>query len=354
MQEGSYILVSEYPKLGKATAIGDKYHSLEIEHPTSSTNEVSRVYRKKPKFVDKGYMSLVLRDFLKGKPLKGMQKAGIKFLYENSIFAKDVIENPGGEKALYDIYAFDSQKPKPSENGYTQLDKIFLGHLRACKGTRRRRNEYQNTLKKSIEELYETNGDRLNLIELGSGRGSISMQVIYDIIKNRRSNGDDLHLVLVDKDEEALVKAKEIAEANGLSSNVRLKRYNVKNVCSVEPHNNYHAVGTHGLMDYFPDEDGIKFLQDVGDILVLGGRLITTNMMPHDDWITKNLMEIFGNWWVKYRTPKEFRSLIEKSGRYEILDTKVVTDNATYVLNGNPWDSNVKGFHAIVTAKKKQ
>jgi len=213
--------------------------------------------------------------------------------------------------------------------------------------------EYQNALSKSMEDLYDADGNGLNLIEFGSGRGSISMEAVYNFIRGNGNGRNDLHLVLVDKDMEALEKAKGIAEANDLSGNVRIKRYNVKNVSSLEPYNNFHIAGTHGLLDYFSDEEAVKFFQDVGDILVPKGNLVTTNMTPHDDWVAQKLMETFGNWMLIYRTPEEFRKLIEKSGRYEILDTKVVTDKATYTLNGEPTYDDIKGFHVLITARKK-
>ncbi len=303
---------------------------------------------KKPEFVDKSYLSIILGDLIRGKPLRGMQKAGVKFFYENSTLLRHVIENPGGEKALHDIYTYPS-----GDGSYTRLDRILLS-LRACRGTRRRKEEYRSTLMKTIEELYGMNNTGLNIIDLGSGRGSIPIESVHNFIRNNGNGRDNLRLVLVDRDREALEMAKRIAEARELSDKTEFKGYNVRRVSLREPHGRYHIVGTHGLLDYFPDEEAIKFFHDMGDILVPGGILITTNMIPHNDWVARKIMEVFGSWILTYRTPREFQSLVEKSGRYEIIGTVVVGETETHTLDHSPTNSNIKGFHTIITARKKE
>jgi len=76
MEESSYTPTPEFPVSRKATAIGDKHYELAIEHPLTSI-ELPIYRKKKPKFVGKGYLPLILRDTLKGKPVKSIRKAGV-------------------------------------------------------------------------------------------------------------------------------------------------------------------------------------------------------------------------------------------------------------------------------------
>jgi hypothetical protein len=306
-------------------------------------------YRRKPRFIERSYFSLIYHDLIKIKPLKALKRVGTKFLYQNSEFARHVIENPGGEEALYDIYDFTF-----SSNSHTLLNKILLD-FRACRATRQRKIIYQNILKEKLFQSYRTDkSDNIQILELGSGRGSILINSVSDLCRNTDIQSDKIHVTLVDRDEEALERGRSIItlQIHNLSFHFNFKQYNAKNVCNYEEPEKYDIVGTHGLLDYFSDEEAIKLFTDISKVLIPGGTLITTNMIAHDDWKARFIMETFCNWRLKYRTPSEFTNLIKSCGKYEITEIVLACENNTYPLSSDIIHEVRKGFHTIISARK--
>lgn len=341
-------MVSQYLRTG--TQGGLDIPSVPISFPGEDyTHQPLR--KGKPKFVDEGYASIFVKALLKGKPVKGFNRAMVKFLYRNSQFARDIIDNPGGEIALYDIYNFIPKESRDSSpDGLTRLDEYLLS-LRACKGTRRRKDEYLQIYRERMEESFEKDRE-LEILELGSGRGEIIMKEVKDFISCGQGRDGKVHLLLVDKDPNALELAKTIRVKYGLEKTVDIKCYDAREVSSRESKEGFNQCGTHGFMDYLTDAEAIDFFGNVGHVTSPGRYIITTNMMPHNDWQAQFAMERFGNWMLKYRMPEPFRKLLVDSEAFEIVDTRVVSDKATHILNGKKNPDITEGFHVILTGEK--
>ncbi len=300
---------------------------------------------KRPSFTEEitshGYLSLIFKDLLKGS-LKGINKSTAKFFYNNSSFARHVLENPGGEQALYDIYSYTEK-----DDNYTWIDDLLLSRP-ACEATRKRREAYKKLLSETMNELYN-HSDMLYIADLGSGRGSIPLETAYELLTSNGKNRT-INLTLVDKDARALNIAQNIARLYNLEDNTNLINDNVKHFVKKPPHR-YDIIGTHGLLDYFSDDDAVEFFDNIADVLFPSGYLITTNMAPHKDKISKFLMEKIGNWKLIYRTPGQFEDLINQTGKYNIEDVIVVDDREIHTSN-SPQDLP-SGFHVLIRAKKK-
>jgi|GEM_PF-1776306 len=266
------------------------------------------------------YWSILRENLL--NPKEAFRRIGAKFLYERSPLAADIINEPGGWKALHRIYQNEPE---------TWIDRKLLG-LRACEGTRERKDEYQKMLEDSVYELCREGCREINMLELGSGSGVVPMDVLCKL----KNNGARVNLVLVDRNKRALEFSEGIAQQYGISEHVRFKRYNVKKVFEKEQAK-YHIVGTHGLLDYFNDGEAVEFFRGLSKVLVPGGRLIASNMTTHEDWLARRMMEFFGGWKLIYRTPEEFRVLLEKSNGFEDIQAALLE----------------MGFHVMVTGRKK-
>ena len=259
-------------------------------------------------------------------PWRFFRKAGIKFFYDHSPFAASIISYPGGFEALDKIYM---NRPE------TLLDKILL-NLKACEGTRQRHHIYQHLLHSYMGKIPD-HQNNICVLDLGSGAGRALLQVAYERICISPCLAQNINITLVDKDRNALKEARVFSDELGLSRIVMTKCYNAKRISEIELQEKYSIVGTHGLLDYFQDDEAVRFFQDISDILSPSGKLITTNMAPHNDWIARWLMEYFGNWRLVYRTPGELESLVEKSERYENIKKLILPMR----------------FHTIVTAIKR-
>lgn len=106
---------------------------------------------------------------------------------------------PGGEEALNEIYEFDPDNPEP---GHTFIDRLFL-NFRVSEGTRRRKEEYRAIAREKINDL-----DYGNILELGSGRGKLIMEVFSDFLSRNGDKRNDLKLTLADVDHKALSEVK--------------------------------------------------------------------------------------------------------------------------------------------------
>jgi len=274
-----------------------------------------------PKYGRDGYWSILQENLL--NPKEAFRLIGTKFLYERSPFAADIVNEPGGWKALHRIYQNEPE---------TWIDRKLLG-LSACEGTRERKNEYQKILEVSIYELCREGCREINILELGSGSGVVSM----DVLCNVKNNGAMVNLVLVDRSKSALEFSEGVAQKYGISENVQFKKYNVKKVFEKEQLK-YHIAGTHGLLDYFHDEEAVEFFRSLSQVLVPGGRQVASNMATHDDRFARRMMEFFGGWKLIYRTPEQFRTLLEKSGGFEDIRATLLR----------------MGFHVIITGRKKR
>ncbi len=257
-------------------------------------------------------------------PRNFFKEIGAKLMYERSPFAEEIRKKPGGWRTLHRIYLNEPE---------TWMDKTLLG-LKATLGTQERGDEFRRLLNESLIELYESGVEEPHVLDLGAGSGIIPTEVIYNAKNN--GTGPDISLTLVDKNSDAKKYGEMIAQKNKLSGNVEYKRYNVKRVSDKE-NTPYHIVSTNGLLDYFNDDDAIDLFRNIGKVLAPGGKLITSNMTRHSDWIARYLMEFFGGWKLNYRTPDEFASMLKKSDCYDDIDA--------YLL---PME-----FHVIGIGKKK-
>lgn len=274
-----------------------------------------------PKYGRDGYWSILLGNLL--NPKEAFRRLGTKLLYARSPFAADIINEPGGWKALHRIYQNEPE---------TWMDRKLLG-LRACEGTRERKNEYHKILEASIYDLCRAGCREFNILELGSGSGIVAL----DVLCNVKNNGARVNLALVDRSKGALEFSEGVAQKYGISENVRFKRYDIRKVFEKEQVK-YHVAGTHGLLDYFKDEEAVEFFRSLSQVLVPGGRLIASNMTMHGDRLARGMMEFFGGWKLIYRTPEEFRALLGKSNGFEDIQATLLR----------------MGFHVIITGRKKR
>lgn len=106
-----------------------------------------------PRYGRDGYWSILLENLL--NPKEAFKRGGTKFLYERSPFPADIINEPGGWKAL---------------------------HRTGCR--------------------------EINMLELGSGSGIVPL----DVLCNAKNNGARVNLALVDQSQSALEFSEGIAQ----------------------------------------------------------------------------------------------------------------------------------------------
>ena len=66
-----------------------------------------------------------------------------------------------------------------------------------------------------------------------------------------------------------------------------------------------------GLFDYFDDDTAVAILDWFWERLAPGGLLMVGNFAPH--CATRAYMEWIGNWYLRYRTPREFAQLAQRA-----------------------------------------
>lgn len=304
---------------------------------------------KRLQFVKEPYSSIAFKNIWKGlrmgKPRKGMssaiKKMVVKYFFDNSDVGASIAADPGGYKALHLLYLNDP---------CSYLDK-WVHNRRASKGTKERQKEYKRLLKESILEAYG-NG-KVNIIDLFSGPALGPQEVIEELAES----GADLkrfELTAVDKNPKSLELGKKIAQEKGLTETVKFKNYDVRAVSEKEDNSYFHVAGTHGGNDYLSDEKLIKLLKDTGKVLATDGRIVTTNMIHHDDNFTRFLMENYGGWKIIYRSPREFEQSIRNSNVFDIENSCIVTDTDSIKFSGGiPEDiDEPKGFHILIKGRK--
>jgi hypothetical protein len=341
--------------------------------------------RGRPKYLDSSYTGIIKMDHKHKKPLwETLRKLSVKYLYNNSILANKIIENPGGEASLHEIYDYDpccslygiaiqdhrnripfwetlrkfrEKEKHKSGKEYSIWDHIFL-NLRASGGARRRKDEYQNMLQTCLQDLYRSKGKKIIFLEGGSGRGDVALESIANLIGNNGLEKDQIEINLADVDRKALKMIKDAAEKYGLSENTNTFILNLRGG-GLRRHFNDggrpHEIGLHGVADYFPGDELYRLIDNCAEVQEPGSYLVITHMTPHKDYKARLLMHSLGRWAPGELPAKEFLKKIKKSGKYEIKETRIVNDSETHKFMGEipPDETAPQGFFTLAILKRK-
>lgn len=192
------------------------------------------------------------------------------------------------------------------------LDDFWFDSLN-CQAARNRFRLAKRELEKAILEFSKQR--EIRIISLAAGTGQIESETIAKL-KKRKIH---INMLLIDKEPDALRRAQEFISLNGVLEEIRIINSDVKQALKIAKSFNPQIIKMIAFLDYLPEEEAIKFISDIYQILPLGGYFITSNTMPN---IEMHFVKWVVGWPLIYRKPKKIADIIKSSGfiNYEIFN----------------------------------
>jgi hypothetical protein len=192
------------------------------------------------------------------------------------------------------------------------LDDFWFDSLN-CQAARNRFKLAKRELEKAILEFSKQK--EVRIISLAAGTGQIESETIAKL-KNRKIH---INMLLIDKEPDALRRAQEFISLNSVSEAIKIINSDVKQALKIAKDFNPQIIEMIAFLDYLPEEDAIKFISDIYQILPLGGYFITSNTMPN---IEMHFVKWVVGWPLIYRKPNKIADIIKSSGfiHYEIFN----------------------------------
>lgn len=243
-------------------------------------------------------------------PAEIFRKLRQQFLSSRSQFAMEILREPGSWRCLDRVY-------RNTPTGW--IDRKLLG-LKACEGTRERPRTYQTTLANAVGMSSD---EPVRVLDLGSGPGS----ALIDLIA---SSPRTVLGTCVDHAADALEAGKALAQKRGVDPFISLVLDDVWRFVRRQPRQKFHVVGTHGLLDYLPADQGVRLLEAIRRPLEPHGLLLMTNMREHGNRLARSLMEFFGHWRLKYKDQPAVAGMLDAAGYVDVLTS--LTPMGSYVL----------------------
>ena len=157
--------------------------------------------------------------------------------------------------------------------------------------------------------LQKIKKNKLNVLSIASGSGRSIFKALYNKNYNKKIN-----IILVDKDEKALLYSKELLKKFNLHLN---KDYSfnfinetISNIGS-KLKNKQDIVEVFGLLDYYDYNKSIDILKNAFGILNKRGVLIICNVIENKEQII--LDKVF-QWKLFYKSKEELRSIVYAAG----------------------------------------
>lgn len=206
-----------------------------------------------------------------------------------------------GWKAVDLIYNHQFRKTR-SLGGW--LDDFWFESMN-CQAARNRFKIAKRQLENSI--LSFSNQNEIRVVSLACGTGQIESEAMASI----KEKGKNVKALLIDREERALKRAEKYISFNGVQNEVELVHSDITSDIEMFQKFNPHVVNMIAFLDYLSDEDSIKFISSIYEILPPKGVLIVSNTMPNAEmpfvkWVV--------GWQLIYRKARDIEDIMQKSG----------------------------------------
>ncbi|MCK5450641.1 MAG: class I SAM-dependent methyltransferase family protein [Candidatus Omnitrophica bacterium] len=184
------------------------------------------------------------------------------------------------------------------------LDDFWFESLN-CQAARNRFKLAKRELENAVIKFPKK--QEIRVVSLAAGTGQIESEAIAKL----KSKGFNVCARLVDKEEDALSRAKEYVVLNKVQDKIKLINSDVGSAIDLIKEFNPHIVKMIAFLDYLPEEVAIKFISNIYSTMPQGGVFIVSNTMPN---IEMHFVKWVVGWPLIYRRPKEIANIITKSG----------------------------------------
>ncbi|MCG8699738.1 MAG: class I SAM-dependent methyltransferase [Bacteroidales bacterium] len=183
-----------------------------------------------------------------------------------------------------------------SHQKYVKWDK-FYHSLAATNAVRNRKDYFINEMERISKKLKRN----LNVLILGSGPATDLEEYLkkYHLKKDK--------FTLLDIDAKAIMYSR--IKLSVFGNNINYIKKNVLRFISDEK---YDLIWSAGLFDYLNDRFFVGLTKRLINNLTPYGEMIIGNFS--DDNPTKNVMEVFGDWYLHYRSGKHLINLAKQAG----------------------------------------
>jgi SAM-dependent methyltransferase len=184
------------------------------------------------------------------------------------------------------------------------LDDFWIGMMNA-QAVRNRFRLVKIELKDTLARFK--NEGEVRLMSLACG----SAQAVIDVVSELKNEGIKVKLLLIDKDDKALIHAKKLALERGVVGQVDVLRANILKVRMISETFRPHVIEMLGLLDYLHDNMAVSFISRIRDQLPKGGYFFTCNIRPNPEM---HFIKHVVNWPMIYRTSRELSAIVTAAG----------------------------------------
>lgn len=179
-------------------------------------------------------------------------------------------------------------------------------------GLKNRLKLVKKLLFEEITRLVKEGKNEINILSLACGSAQGVLEVVY-YAKNIVKYPVKFKLLLVDLDKSALEYAQKMAEYLGLENEIILVNENIKRLESILEYYNFKPdiVEIVGFLDYRPNASIRRLIRRVKKYMAQNGALIVSNVNYNPEMF---YIWFAVDWFLIYRTPERFKSLIEREG----------------------------------------
>lgn len=174
-----------------------------------------------------------------------------------------------------------------------------------CQGLRNRLKLIKDELRKAILKIDSK--EEIRLISLACG----SAESVLEVMAEFKAKNKIIKALLVDIDEDALSRAKKVAEYYGLENQIELRKGSTYDIIEIAKDFKPQIVEMMGFLDYINQKKAIALVSDIRKALEPNGYLITCNICPN---IEQHFLKWVINWPMVYRKPKEFNEVAKGAG----------------------------------------
>lgn len=181
-----------------------------------------------------------------------------------------------------------------------------------CQALRNRFKLAKHELRKAILEF--TDKEEIKLMSLACG----SAQTAIESIAEFKANNVIIKAFLVDIDQDALDRARDLAELHGVSSQIQFHQANISEEADIFKNFQPHIVEMLGFLDYVEKEKAVHFIKKIHAGLADDGILITCNIAPNPE---QHFLTWVIDWPMVYREASDLAEIAEESGfnDYQII-----------------------------------
>lgn len=299
-----------------ATARAENNYSLGVE--LEELTWVNRVQLFLMPYITEIVKRKKERQFLK----TGQHQLKTNFLlFDGTPWVMSIRKNAGKAQALTNIYNFfPSWRLIDFLNPVSWLE-AFWASVMNCKAVR---NRYRYT-KSILQSAITLSGkDHVRVLELAAG----TSQALLETVASFRSKKIDVYVTLVDIDQSSLDNAMKLAESLGVSDLVTTETQNLfvylkENRKKV----NFDVVEMVGIADYLDDKQSVLVYKLSNQVLVDGGKLITSNISDNPE---REFVHTVVDWPdMYYREEKVIHDFLCESG---FTKPTVFKEPAMYVI----------------------